>query len=67
MDGLMSLKARDVMTRNPVTIGPEALAEKAVGMMNTRKITTLLVVDPAAPHRPAGLLHIHDCLRVGLG
>jgi arabinose-5-phosphate isomerase len=55
------------MTRNPVSIGPEALAEKAVGMMNTRKITTLLVVDPAAPHRPAGLLHIHDCLRVGLG
>jgi arabinose-5-phosphate isomerase len=35
--------------------------------MNARKITCLLVVDPAAPDRPAGLLHIHDCLRVGLG
>ncbi|MFK7837615.1 MAG: SIS domain-containing protein [Sulfitobacter sp.] len=67
MEGLLSLKARDVMTANPMTIEPDALAEKAVGMMNTRKITCLLVVDPAAPDLPQGLLHIHDCLRVGLG
>lgn len=67
IDGLMSLKARDVMTRSPVTITPDDLAERAVGIMNTRKITCLLVVDPAAPDLPAGLLHIHDCLRVGLG
>lgn len=67
MEGLLSLKARDVMTRNPVTIEPTALAEKAVGLMNARKITCLLVIDPAAPEIPAGLLHIHDCLRVGLG
>ncbi|GAA6176087.1 KpsF/GutQ family sugar-phosphate isomerase [Sulfitobacter pacificus] len=67
MKGLFDLKAHDVMTRNPVTITPEALAEKAVGLMNTRKITCLIVVDPAAPDMPAGLLHIHDCLRVGLG
>lgn len=67
LDGLLAKKARDVMTRHPVTITPDALAEKAVGMMNARKITCLLVVDPAAPDVPAGLLHIHDCLRVGLG
>jgi arabinose-5-phosphate isomerase len=67
MEGLMSLKARDVMTRSPITIRPDDLAERAVGIMNTRKITCLLVVDPAAPDMPAGLLHIHDCLRVGLG
>lgn len=67
MEGLLSRKVRDVMTRNPVTIDPQALAERAVGVMNARKITCLMVVDPAAPDRPAGLLHIHDCLRVGLG
>lgn len=67
MEGLMALKARDVMTRAPVIIGPDDLAERAVGIMNARKITCLLVVDPAAPDVPAGLLHIHDCLRVGLG
>lgn len=67
MEGLMALKARDVMTRDPVSIAPSALAEKAVGMMNARKITCLMVVDPDMPQKPAGLIHIHDCLRVGLG
>lgn len=67
MEGLLSLKARDVMTRTPITIGPDDLAERAVGIMNARKITCLLVVNPATPDLPAGLLHIHDCLRVGLG
>ncbi|WP_299877450.1 SIS domain-containing protein [uncultured Sulfitobacter sp.] len=67
MDGLATLSARDVMTTGPVTIEPDALAEKAVGIMNARKITCLVVVDPAGPAKPAGLLHIHDCLRVGLG
>ena len=67
LDGLMSKTAREVMTPTPVTVAPDALAEKAVGIMNARKITCLLVLDPAQGDIPAGLLHIHDCLRVGLG
>ena len=67
MDGLLSLTAADVMTRNPRTIGPDALAEAAVGVMNERKITCLFVIDKELPGRAVGLLHIHDCLRVGLG
>lgn len=67
METLSGMSARDVMTAHPVTIGPDALAEKAVGIMNDRKITCLMVVDDADATRPVGLLHIHDCLRVGLG
>ena len=67
LDGLMSKTTRDVMTATPVTIAPDALAEKAVAMMNARKITCLLVVEPDGKNIPAGLIHIHDCLRVGLG
>tara|TARA_R110002049_G_scaffold117332_2_gene270507 strand:- start:89813 stop:90775 length:963 start_codon:yes stop_codon:yes gene_type:complete len=67
MDGLMSMTAREVMTPQPITIAQDALAEKAVGIMNGRKITCLIVIDPAAPTAPLGILHIHDCLRVGLG
>jgi arabinose-5-phosphate isomerase len=67
MDSLSSKTAVDVMTRSPITIGPNALAEKAVGIMTNRKITCLLVVEPDKPTIPVGLLHIHDCLRVGLG
>jgi arabinose-5-phosphate isomerase len=67
MEGLLSLSAGDVMTRNPRTITPDALAEAAVGVMNERKITCLFVIDPDQPGQAIGLLHIHDCLRVGLG
>ena len=67
MDGLLDLTAGDVMTAAPKTISPDALAEEAVGQMNERKITCLLVVDPKGPAQPCGILHIHDCLRAGLG
>ncbi|MDW3223755.1 MAG: KpsF/GutQ family sugar-phosphate isomerase [Paracoccaceae bacterium] len=67
MDGLLSLLAKDVMTRDPVTIEPGALAEKAVAMMQARKITSLFVIDQNSPLKPLGLIRIHDCLRVGLG
>ena len=66
MATLSGMSARDVMTAKPVTITPDALAEKAVGIMNARKITCLLVVEDGTIG-PVGLLHIHDCLRVGLG
>ncbi len=67
MDGLLNKTTDEVMTRDPLTIAPNAMAEEAVGIMNDRKITSLFVVDPDADGQAQGLLHIHDCLRVGLG
>ncbi|MCE8522155.1 KpsF/GutQ family sugar-phosphate isomerase [Ruegeria pomeroyi] len=67
MSGLLDKTAAQVMTANPTTIAPDSLAEEAVAIMNARKITSLFVVDPAEPGIARGLLHIHDCLRVGLG
>ncbi len=67
MDGLLSKNTEEVMTENPMTIAPSAMAEEAVAIMNDRKITSLFVVDPDANGPALGLLHIHDCLRVGLG
>lgn len=67
MDGLLDNKAADVMTENPTTISSGAMAEEAVAIMNQRKITCLFVEEPSEPGKPAGLLHIHDCLRAGLG
>ena len=63
LDGLMSHTADQVMTRNPRTIGTEALAGEALALMNDRKITCLLVTEgPTA----IGILHVHDCLRAGV-
>ncbi|MFV0513550.1 MAG: SIS domain-containing protein [Jhaorihella sp.] len=69
MDGLLSHTAGEVMTPNPRTIGPDALAEEGVALMTLRgpKITCLFVVAPHGAAVPLGLLHIHDCLRAGLG
>ncbi|RBW61177.1 SIS domain-containing protein [Ruegeria sp. A3M17] len=67
MDGLLDKTTKEVMTTNPLTISPNAMAEEAVAIMNDRKITSLFVVDPGTQGPAEGLLHIHDCLRVGLG
>ncbi|MBP1805224.1 KpsF/GutQ family sugar-phosphate isomerase [Rubellimicrobium aerolatum] len=67
MAGLLDRTAGEVMTRRPLTVAPDALAEEAVALMNARRVTCLFVVDPAEPGRVAGVLHVHDCLRAGLG
>ncbi|PVA07722.1 KpsF/GutQ family sugar-phosphate isomerase [Thalassorhabdomicrobium marinisediminis] len=66
MAGLLDLTAGEVMTRAPRTIGPAALAEEAVNVMNESQITCLFVVDPEGSNKVAGILHIHDCLRAGI-
>ena len=66
MDGLLTLTAGQVMTRDPRTVAPDALAEKALAIMNDRKITCLFVLDPSADGKAIGILHIHDLLRAGV-
>lgn len=60
---LVSKHAREVMTPNPVTITPGMLAAEALGIMNSKSITCLFVLDSG---KPIGILHIHDCLRAGV-
>lgn len=66
MAGLLDRRVADVMTRAPRTISTTALASEALGVMNARKITTLFAESPDAPGIPAGILHVHDCLRAGV-
>jgi arabinose-5-phosphate isomerase len=63
---LLGRRVADLMTKAPLTISPDALAEDALLKMNTgaRLITALFVVDDAQMVR--GILHIHDLLRAGL-
>jgi arabinose-5-phosphate isomerase len=60
---LLARTTAQVMTRQPRTIGPEALAAEALHLMAGR-ITALFVVDPE--QRPVGILHLHDLLRAGV-
>ncbi len=51
----------DVMTRTPKSIGSSALAVEAAQLMETHKISALVVVDDVG--RVVGALNIHDLLR----
>jgi arabinose-5-phosphate isomerase len=55
--GILDLCAGDVMTRGAVTIPPATLAVEALGIMEQRKITSIVVVDAG---RVAGVVHLHD-------
>ncbi|HUN49993.1 MAG TPA: CBS domain-containing protein, partial [Candidatus Sulfotelmatobacter sp.] len=53
----------EVMTPQPKSIRPQALAAEAIGLMNNSKITSLFVTENG---RPVGFLNMHDCLRAGV-
>jgi arabinose-5-phosphate isomerase len=54
-------KIADLMTRHPKTIGADQLAAEAARLMETHKISGLIVVDEN--QRAVGALNIHDLLR----
>lgn len=61
LQSLWDLRARDVATPHPVCVPPDTLVYDAVELMNARAITSLVVEESG---RLAGLVHIHDCLRL---
>lgn len=58
---LRTTRIESVMTRDPKTIGANALATEAAQLMETHKIGGLLVVDDSGC--VVGALNIHDLLR----
>ncbi|MGH9589378.1 MAG: KpsF/GutQ family sugar-phosphate isomerase [Terracidiphilus sp.] len=56
--------AGDAMNPYPKTIGADELAAKALAILEERKITSLIVVDPG--QRVEGVLHLHDLWGVEL-
>ncbi|EKE73856.1 KpsF/GutQ family sugar-phosphate isomerase [Oceanibaculum indicum] len=62
---LLGETAGAVMTRDPKTIRPDALAAEALAIMNERRITGLFVVGEDG--KPQGFVHIHDLLQAGVG
>ena len=59
---LPTIKVRDVMTKNPISIDKNALAAKALALMNNKKITSLCVHDQKNKFKTIGVLHIHNVL-----
>jgi arabinose-5-phosphate isomerase len=60
---LMTASVDEVMTKNPKTISPDLLASEALEILNSSKITALIVTDGKTP---VGIVHLHDILRAGV-
>ena len=52
-----------VMTADPKTIQPDMLAIEAMEILNNSAITALMVTKD---HKPVGIVHFHDLLRIGV-
>jgi len=60
---ISDVKAKDIMTKKPLTIQADALAVKALEMMRERSITQLMVTEKG---KYVGVVHLHDLIREGL-
>ncbi|WP_208019666.1 KpsF/GutQ family sugar-phosphate isomerase [Candidatus Chlorobium masyuteum] len=60
----LSRTAGSVMTPNPKTVTTTTLAKECLDILETYRITQLMVCD--SEHRPVGLVHIHDLITLGL-
>lgn len=57
------VKAGDIMTANPKTIGPDELAVDALDLLRKKEISQLAVVEKG---KYLGIIHLHDLIREGL-
>ena len=62
-DQIGNLKAKDIMTVQPKTIGKDTLAINAFNLMENHNITQLIVLDH---DRYLGMVHLHDILKEGI-
>ena len=62
-NNLQDLTVKKVMTSSPISIDQDTLAEKALSIMNTKKITSLCVHNKRNKKKTIGILHIHNILQ----
>ena len=62
-NNLQDLSVKKVMTLNPISIDQDTLAEKALSIMNAKKITSLCVHSKKNKKKTIGILHIHSILQ----
>lgn len=62
---IFRFKAKDLMTRHPKTIPADALAARAVAVMEQHSITSLFILEDGG-RRPIGVVHLHDLLKAGV-
>ncbi|WP_075504466.1 KpsF/GutQ family sugar-phosphate isomerase [Candidatus Pelagibacter communis] len=59
----LSLPVKKIMTKKPIFIDKNELAAKALSLMNSKKITSLIVNNKAKPSIAIGVIHVHTILQ----
>jgi arabinose-5-phosphate isomerase len=60
---LLTVPVDEIMTRRPKTVPPDMLASEMLEILNSSKITALIVTEA---NKPVGIVHLHDLLRAGV-
>ena len=63
---LHNLPVKKVMTLNPISVDKESLAEKALALMNEKKITSLCIHSKKNKKKTIGIIHIHNILEANV-
>jgi arabinose-5-phosphate isomerase len=62
-NGILEKKTSCIMTKNPKTVDQNVYVNEALNIMEKKKITQIFVTKN---NKPIGILHIHDCIELGL-
>ena len=57
------LPVKKIMTKKPICIDKNELAAKALSIMNSKKITSLVVNNKQRPNITIGVIHVHTILQ----
>ena len=62
-DDISNITAKEIMSKNPKTISSDSMAIEARKLMESSKISQLIVLKN---NKYVGVIHIHDLIREGI-
>ena len=63
---IQNLRVKNIMTKNPLKVDKDVLADKALSLMSENKITSLCVYKNNKKPKTIGIIHIHDILKANI-
>ena len=60
----LDLPIKIIMTKNPITVEPKMNIKDTIDIMNNNKITSIFVIKNRSKIAE-GIIHIHDCIKIG--
>ena len=65
-DDIKKLRVKEIIKKGPISVEKDILAEKALSIMNNKKITSLCVHDKKNKKKTIGVIHVHNILQFNI-